>query len=391
MLKKLAPLLILSILVTGCFSSSKLFLVGDVPKADYTSEISFSRTLNLIIVEIEMGGEPRRFLFDTGAPMVVSEELAEEFDMKVVTKSDVKDSNGQRKRQEYVKMPAFTLGYQQFGGFTAIVVDLDYSPVIACLEIDGILGANMMRTAFWKIDYEHEKIYFSNYDEFLPEGDAIVLPFRTKSTFTPVVDLTVDSLTIKNITFDTGSGSGLSISQNLLPPFNAESDAVYPSYGYQTSGIFGTVADTGYYMQKPITVGKSVIPNMLLTVHRRNGKGLLGTAFFDDFDVVLNWKRKRAFLIQRNDSVEMKMNSFGFTLVKQNDQLIVGSVVLGEQADKAGLAFTDRVLKINDIDCSKVSGVQFCRIRSILDETEDPVTITIAKKGTFTLEKQKYF
>ena len=63
--------------------------------------------MKLIILEVEMGGEPRRFLFDTGAPMVVSEELAEEFDMKVITKSYVKDSNGERKRQDYVKMPEF--------------------------------------------------------------------------------------------------------------------------------------------------------------------------------------------------------------------------------------------------------------------------------------------
>lgn len=392
-MKQLFQLLAFStftLLLTGC-GGSKMFLKGEAPEAEYTAQVPFTRSLNLIIVEIEMGGKPRRFLFDSGAPMVVSEELAKEFDMKVVTKNYVKDSGGQRKRQNYVRMPNFNFSHQPFGGFTAIVVDLNYSPVIACLEIDGILGANMMRRAFWKIDFVEEVMYFSNYDEFLPEGKATVLPFRTKSTFTPVVDLMIDSTVVKNVTFDTGSANALSISRSIVPEFDVNSSDVYSSYGYQSSGIFGALADTAYYLQKTVSVGKTPIPAMMLSVHQKNGKALLGTGFFEDYDVVLNWQQRRAFLIPATDSVSMGLTSIGFSVVKQGDQLIVSSVTMGQEAEQAGLAFGDRIIEINGITCTNVTGEMYCEIRSMLSKKDQPVTVTVENKGAFTFEWEKYF
>ena len=392
-MKRLFQLLAFStftLLLTSC-GGSKMFLKGQAPEAEYTAKVPFTRSLNLIIVEIEMGGKPRRFLFDSGAPMVVSEELAKEFDMKVVTKKYVKDSGGQRKRQNYVRMPSFNFGQQPFGGFTAVVVDLNYSPVIACLEIDGILGANMMHRAFWKIDFVEEVMYVSNYEEFLPEGEATVLPFRTKSTFTPVVDLMIDSTVVKNITFDTGSAYALSISRSIIPEFDAHSSAVYSSYGYQSSGIFGALADTAYTLQKTVVVGKTSIPNMLLSVRQKHGKALLGTGFFEDFDVVLNWQQRRAFLIPATDSATMGLTSLGVSFIKQKDQLIVGSVTMGQEPEQAGLAFGDRIIELNGITCTNVTKKMFCEIRSMLSKKDQPVTITVENKGAFTLEWKKYY
>jgi predicted aspartyl protease len=383
--------LFIALTSAGCSSTKKLFLTGEAPQVEYTAQIPFTRTLKLIVVEVEMGGEPRRFMFDTGAPMVVSEELAKEFDMKVVTTVNVGDSNGKERKQEFVRMPEFAIGSQTFGGFTAVVVDLDLSPVIACLDIDGIIGANVMCRAHWKIDYEDQVLYFSNVDEFIPEvDDATVIPFRTKASFTPVVDLMIDSALVEDVTFDTGSASAVSISRDRVPNFKAISENAMVSYGYISSGIYGTTADTAHYFQAPVSIGESTVPNMLMSVQKNKGKALLGTSYFDDFDLVLNWKQKQAYLIPRSDSVDMTLRSLGLSFLKRDDQLIIGSVTLGKQADKAGLTFSDRVLEFNGIDCSTITPEQFCEIRSILDQKDGPVTITVENKGEFTLKWEKY-
>ena len=100
----------LAILVlSSCMSSAKLFLRGKSPKETYSEQIPFQRSLGLIILPVKINGNSYRFLFDTGAPMVVSPKLAEAFDMRVVSKKYVHDSSNQRKKQEYVKMPEFVV------------------------------------------------------------------------------------------------------------------------------------------------------------------------------------------------------------------------------------------------------------------------------------------
>ncbi len=391
MYKTLLITLLVAFASTGC-SPSKLFLKGDDPKTEYSTQVPFTRTTKLIIVEVEMDGKPRRFLFDTGAPMVVSEELAEEFDMKVVATAKVGDSNNQERKQEFVRMPEFSIGAQQFSDFTAVVVDLDYSPVVACLDIDGILGANMMCRAYWKIDYENQILYFSNVDEFIPEevDDATVIPFRTKASFTPVVDLTIDSTVVKNVTFDTGSASAVSIARDRVPNFQANAEDAIVRHGYISSGIYGATADTAHYFSKSVGVGNSTVPNMLLSVQKNKGKALLGTSYFDEFDLILNWRQKRAFLVPKSDSVEMALRSLGLSFMKQEDKLIIGSVIIGKQADKAGLVFNDRVLKFNGIDCASITPDQFCEIQSILEQKDESVTILVENKGEFTFKWKKY-
>ena len=119
-------------------------------------------------------------------------------------------------------------------------------------------------------------------------------------------------------------------------------------------------------------------------------KALLGTSYFEEFDLVLNWKQKQALLIPRTDSIEMSMRSLGLSFMKQGDKLIIGSVTIGKQADKAGLTFDDRVLRFNDMDCASVTHEQFCEIKSVLDQKEKSVTITVENKGEFVLKWEKY-
>lgn len=388
-MKNLITLTLLAVVFTSCVSSVKMFRKGTAPTENYTEQVPFTRALTLIIVEVNIEGKPYRFLYDTGAPMVVSPELASANNMKVITSRYITDSNNNRRKQDYVKMPEFKLGNQPFAGFTAVVIDLNYSPVLACLKIDGIIGANMMSRAFWKIDYNNQQLHFSNKNNFTPNTDStIILPFRVKATHTPVVDLTIDSVVIKNITFDTGSASALTLPKRRVP--KTAKTQLMSSYGFHSSGVFGSVIDSSFYTQHPVNVGGTEISDMLFSINKEHGKSLLGTTFLQDYEVVLNWEDGKAFLTPAKET-KMTNRWLGFGVMPQGDSLLISSVTVGSPAHEQGLKLGDYVISINNKPCEKLTGPEYCEIREQMKDKTKPVTLEIKDKGVFTFEWQTGF
>jgi hypothetical protein len=182
-MKRLFLVALAATLLSGCYtkSSTYLFSLGDGPEEIYQDSIAFTRQSRLIIFPVTIQGKTYRFLFDTGAPMVVSEELAKTLKMKRVSRKSVGDSQGKREKLNYVRMDEITVGHKSFTNLTAIVADLKRAPAINCLNIDGIVGGNLMRMAIWDIDYEKEVMYFTNdFEHFEPDTNAFVMPFRQK-------------------------------------------------------------------------------------------------------------------------------------------------------------------------------------------------------------------
>ncbi|MCB0622040.1 MAG: aspartyl protease family protein, partial [Saprospiraceae bacterium] len=97
-MKHLSYLFLLVLLFgSGCGSTKKLqqlLLDGSRTPAAFSETISYEEVGGLIVVEAKLGGATRRFLFDTGAPNLISKELAREIGAVVHTRQRVRDSQG---------------------------------------------------------------------------------------------------------------------------------------------------------------------------------------------------------------------------------------------------------------------------------------------------------
>src|SRR5690242_5049989 len=56
------------------------------------------------VITITMAGKPRRFMIDTGAPLVISESLQRELQFPILVKTVTKDSNGDTSGVEIVRV-----------------------------------------------------------------------------------------------------------------------------------------------------------------------------------------------------------------------------------------------------------------------------------------------
>ena len=332
-------------LATGCTSISKLYNSGSVEPGEFYGRTTYETVFDLIIIPVEINGKRYRFLYDTGAPMVISEELRDKLELNSINQGNVSDSQGKRNKLDYVWLDKLTIGGVDFLKTGSLVADLTQAPEINCLQIDGILGANLMKLAVWKIDNKNKRMYFASSKEKLniPESDRLVISFATKRTFTPVVDLTVnDSTSIKRVTFDTGYGGYLSLSGNY---FDSTQTVSEKSYGYSSTGLYGSSFDTVLKVKTKMSIS-DFSQQAPVVYSAAKGKNLLGMDFLNQFDVVLDWNTKTVELYP-TELKAPKLKTFGVTPKWNEDKLIVGTVSKGSLAEKDGVVVGDVIVKLN--------------------------------------------
>ena len=67
------------LLLSGCSVQKKLanlFQEGSIKQASFNAEIPFEYRLGLVIIKVELNNQTYDFVFDSGAPNVLSKELA---------------------------------------------------------------------------------------------------------------------------------------------------------------------------------------------------------------------------------------------------------------------------------------------------------------------------
>jgi C-terminal processing protease CtpA/Prc len=121
----------------------------------------------------------------------------------------------------------------------------------------------------------------------------------------------------------------------------------------------------------------------------KNSK-LLGTRYFENFKLTLNWREKKAYLLPVKTLDERK--SWGITPHVENDTLYVGTLVYGSGADRAGIKQGDRITSINNIDFTTVTHEDYCSVLDIfLDDEIETLEIKVEGKGTVILSLERLF
>src|SRR5690554_2731746 len=79
---KFSILILLLLFTVACTNFSKIYNSGSITSSNYYSEVIYETRLDLIILPVQIRGETYQFLFDTGAPNVISNELSEILQVK---------------------------------------------------------------------------------------------------------------------------------------------------------------------------------------------------------------------------------------------------------------------------------------------------------------------
>jgi hypothetical protein len=382
----LAPILFL----LSCSSSSDLFSRGDVSDIYFLREIPVDRVSKVMIVEVDIEGESYRFLFDTGAPNVIDEDLAERLGLKTIYRSKVSDSQGKAEKLEYVQIPYLSLGGIPFEGTTSLVADLKAAPEIACLKVDGIIGANLMKLVYWKLDAQHGKIIFTNRRDSLkiPEN-TMEIAFRTKSTYTPKVHIKVGNLQVYNATFDTGSGGLLSLYRKW---FDLDSIPNRSSYGYHSAGLYGSRMDSLWYTELQIGFD-TIIPGQRTELIRltETKSALLGMEYLERYVIYMDWEDRVIHLKEQENPFISHPSTYGFIPRFMDGKLRIGAVLKESKLDSTGVQVGEVIESINGMPGGQIELSSYCDLRELLKHFNGELNIQIEGRDPIRIQREPFF
>jgi predicted aspartyl protease len=319
----------LTLLLVCCILSScsylkniKLLTGGEIKRENYVQTIPFEWRKELIVVKVRLNSDTteREFIFDTGAfNSKVESELATSLGLEVVTEKTNSTAQGISQKIEVVRIDSLQLGETTVYNIGA--GKLTYAPTSAspCIAASGIIGANLIKLAHWKIDYEKQLLYFSDTPFEVHEG-SYVLPFeRPLLSGTPTINLEIEGRKVENILFDVGYNGGLTLPLSVANHFDSSQSNII--LDQSTSGIYGTNTDSLLVKNLEANVGgaKAQIPVEFSALN----KALLGNEFLKHFTIVINYEKKEIYL-QKQQEVQIAPPS-SFSVAIHNDSLWVVS------------------------------------------------------------------
>lgn len=358
-MKKIILLLSLFLL----FSCGRnLVPTGTIQQQGFSETIPFNFDKGLPIIKVTIKGVEYNFMVDTGAPTVVSPEIASILKSKKVKKSTVGDSQGNNNKQEFIEVDEIKIGSLTFKDIGAVVIDMNQSFEVKCIGLDGLIGSNQMSNAIWEFDYTNKKITitddFANFKE--PEGASKLSFIDNSPQKTPLVKVQIDSIPSSYLTFDTGANGGINL---RLSQFK-ETIKEYPqarSYGSSSSGIYGVgKSDTITIAKIPfMKVGNLELKNQLINFDEM-ASFVMGNSFLKNYKTTINWKTKSIYLLAQETEVQKSFESLGLSIRYINNKPTVALLHQNSDAEKAGIQLGDIILDIDGNDLTQLSEEQAC-------------------------------
>ncbi len=349
---------------TACTNFTRIYKSGSVDAKNFYSEFDYTTKLDLIFIPVEIRGKTYNFLFDTGAPNVISKALHEKLQIKTSGAGKVGDSQGNKNKLEVLKLDSMKIGGIYFFDTGAIVADLKQATEIACLEIDGIVGANLMKLAYWKIDSRNKKMTISSEKDTLLYhlADGHPLPFKTKKTYTPIVNLTINDSLIENITYDTGSAGYITFGKDMKIK---TSNLLAEYIGYGNTGLYGANRDTIRFGK--ITVKQGGVSQVGVGSYSvSTGKKLVGMEYINQFVQILDWEKKEITLY-KDDLRKQTFNNFPIIPRWINNQLVIGTLSSDSTIESLGIGVGDSIRAINGLDFQGSDVSAYCNLLFLHD------------------------
>ncbi|WP_052303974.1 retropepsin-like aspartic protease [Cellulophaga algicola] len=285
-MNKLFSYLVL-IFVISSFTTRK-----EVLKTNYIKEIPFNFDYGVPIIKASINTIEYNFLFDTGMPTVLSQGIVKELNLKSISSIMGSDVNGNRQQESYVIVNEIIVGGIRFTQVKTLSTDLKSGFEIGCLNLDGVIGNNLIKDAIWEIDYEKKVIRLTdNIDNFKIPESANVIKFKTnakRENYSPNIDITVNKKKRKDVKFDTGSNGGIKLP---LTHYSSvlDSNKSVEYYGQTSAALYGKGQNKKHLDSKveSIKMGDLQFQNQIVKFD--DSYPTIGNKLFENFKIIISY------------------------------------------------------------------------------------------------------
>ncbi|MFV0566734.1 MAG: retropepsin-like aspartic protease [Flavobacteriaceae bacterium] len=300
---------IVFILTSSCSVSKavKYLKEGQTSEKNFKVTFPFEIKNGFIVVNVEIENENYNFILDTGTPTLISKNIAQTLNLKVIDSVNASDVFNKEQSNEYVRIKNIRIGTIDFVDTVALINDFNSIPMWSSLDIDGFFGANLMQHAVWDIDFNKNQITITDNESKLNLPEKIIEnKFFIGYDRTPAIGCKINGEKIWNFTVDFG------FSGDIVIPFSEfekqkESGQILDFTESKVGGVIGIygkqdktrVSYTGKINE--IEFGNSILTNEKVYSEQYLSHRF-GLNFFKNYRVILNWNSKKVKLIENYKS-----------------------------------------------------------------------------------------
>jgi hypothetical protein len=343
----------------------------------YDIRLPFSWENGKLVVHVEIEGDSLRFIFDTGALCVMKASLAEKYDLKEFRQGSLTDANNAKKKSSLVHIPQMKVDGVDIDTIPAVILS-DDNFLFNCLEVDGILGSNVLIGSEVDINYERKEISIKP-----SSGDTLGGRMTVSSQNTPYFELDFGGKKAWFL-FDSGANAFGDISPKTRRKLKRQLNKVYEAEGISGFSALGhdKPEKIDYYHSASLQAGPGASFTGVFAVDHENR---LGTKMLEQGNVKLDFKTKSwAFTPNGQDTSSLAFPNI--IPLRIDGALIVGK----KSASLDKVSVGDRIVKIAGIKLEEYTNCKLIKgeaSQMLIGKAVDVQT----RKGivSIVVEKQK--
>jgi hypothetical protein len=352
-------LLLLITLLTGCLISNaqKISLNQGGAAPGYYEELPYEDVNGKLFVNVEIHGFKHRFMFDTGAPCMLSEALANELKATEIYRDTVRDVNNVATTTAIIKTD-ITLGKTLFKDVPALK-GWPATGLLSCWPIDGVIGSNILRNSMVRFDSKRHLIIITDQKNKLDlnSGNSAKMDVGDKFGTSPLLHMAVLGTKGKvdlSLEFDSGDNNFFRLTENESAQMEKLNvfEVVAKGYGANTYGMSGLQKEDEKLRLKfsQITIGKANFMNIITETNKTGIPGV-GTGLLKYGNLTLDFLHGKYYFDADSSINNLAEKQWPFSPGLADHKLIV--VIIWNKTTAKVLP-GEQIVAINDIDYSHV-------------------------------------
>ena len=312
-----------------------------------------------IVIDVTFGDDSRTvpMVLDTGAPTIISEDLAAAFAGDAVGTIAGASADGQVVTSDVVRLPQVAIGEAVFRDVGAVVGAIEPGNPFYCLTTSGFVGASLMQAATWHIDPATQMVTIAGASDGLDTAGSLRLDITRSSEVSPSPLFELETGQ-GSLTFlaDTGSDGWLAVHPADLDRLGTEAPVAIPTVSVLGTGSAGAFSTRVGWLAQGLELGDEPV-TMPLAVSETlpQGQGNAGTDFLRQFALTVAWDEDALYLEPLTPLAAVAPSVPASVGLGWDDGYVVGSFVEGLEANE-GLSLGTPVVAI---DGEAVSGMPF--------------------------------
>jgi predicted aspartyl protease len=368
-MKKIFSLLLLVFYASSVFAQILTLNQGKIKQKHYFQEITYQEIKGLLVIPVTINGKIYNFLFDTGATLAISDKIFKELNLRVIRQGNAVDASGESEKARLILLPEIDIQGIIFLNTPGGVFPENNETVklAECLEIDGIIGSNMLRNSVVQFDAQNNHIIITNDIKRVLLQNSEYQKMKLSSwTSHPYLKITLqkrEHRAVHEVLFDSGdAGDVFTYSLNQLNGYVVDTIA-------ESEGSFAAGAHGLYKKQKHLLlnipkfeVSGTKFTDMIVTTTHDNSSRI-GAKLLQYGKTTLDYKKKR-FYFEPFDNINTSKpveNYWAINPTFQNDKIVVG--IIWNKLLESQINLGDEILSINGINVQPMDLCEFFMLK----------------------------